>query len=468
MSRSSDRKLRPDPGFSRRHFLTAGGAAALAAATGCAGNGPAPATTPEAAAPAPVPARINRYRTLGRTGFRVSDISMGCGMISDPNVVLYAYDHGMNLFDTAEAYGNGDSETKIGQALPHLDRDKIFIVTKLGIDERPDEQAIIERFNQSLARLKTGYADALYMHGIAYLDLVTYEPFHAACEKLKAEGKLRHAGISSHGPRGDEPDAMDTVLLAAIADGRFDVMLLSYGFVNKDEGERVLAACKEKNVGTTIMKSATGIIEMPVFDPENPNEQVQGWYDYLEEQGATHEEATERIRNYLERRRPEFEASLAQSKPFIERHGIKTQEELDLKSYQWVLRNPDAHTICPSMPTFEAIDRMLPLSGTELSMEGEALLGDYASAFRTRHCRFSCTECTGACPESLPVSTILRYAYYYQKQGRQKHAMRKYARLGGQNAAACLECHAPCNDACPHGVQVQDRLFEAHGLLSTV
>ena len=51
------------------------------------------------------------------------------------------------------------------------------------------------------------------------------------------------------------------------------------------EGERVLAACKEKNVGTTIMKSATGIIEMPVFDPENPNEQVQGWYDYLEEQG---------------------------------------------------------------------------------------------------------------------------------------------------------------------------------------
>ena len=44
-------------------------------------------------------------RTLGRTGFRVSDISMGCGMISDSNVVRYAYDHGMNLFDTAEASG---------------------------------------------------------------------------------------------------------------------------------------------------------------------------------------------------------------------------------------------------------------------------------------------------------------------------------------------------------------------------
>ena len=57
-----------------------------------------------AAAAEPAPARINRYRTLGRTGFRVSDISMGCGSIAEPNVVRYAYDHGMNLFDTAETY----------------------------------------------------------------------------------------------------------------------------------------------------------------------------------------------------------------------------------------------------------------------------------------------------------------------------------------------------------------------------
>lgn len=453
---------RSTPKLSRRRFLAAGGAAALGAAAGCGGQAPQPIVDPEPTEPA----RIRRYRKLGRTGFEVSDISMGCGMIADPNVVRYAYDHGMNLFDTAEVYGNGDSETKIGLAMPHLDRSKIFIVTKLGIDDRPDAQSIIERYNQCLARMKTDHADALYMHGIAYLDLVTYEPFHDACATLKAEGKLKHAGISSHGPRGDEPDAMDTVLLAAVADGRFDVMLLSYGFVNKDEGERVLAACKDKDVGTTIMKSATGMIEVPVFDPEHPSEQVQGWYDYLEGQGATHDEATERIVRHLDSRREEFARSVAESRPFVERHGIRTQEELDRKSYLWVLRNPDAHTICPSMPTFEAIDRMLPLSGTELALAEQELLDEHARAFRTRTCRFSCTECIGACPERLPVNTILRYAYYYQKQGRQKHAMQKYARLGRHNAAVCLECDAPCNGACPHGVQVQDRLFEAHGLLA--
>ena len=57
---------------------------------------------------------------------------------------------------------------------------------------------------------------------------------------------------------------------------------------------------------------------------------------------------------------------MARSKPFIKKNGIKTQDELDLKSFQWVLGNPDAHTICPSMPNFDALDRLLPLSGTQL------------------------------------------------------------------------------------------------------
>ena len=205
-------------GMTRRGFLTAGGAAALgAAATPALAKMSADEGIPDVGGPP----KISRYRTLGRTGFKVSDVSMGCGSIAEANVVRYAYDHGINLFDTAEVYGNGDSETKIGEAMPHMEREKIFIVTKLGIDENPDEQALIERFNKCLERLKTPYVDALYSHGIADLKLVEYEPFLKACATLKAEGKLKHAGISSHGPRGDEPDAMDTVLIKAAETGHF-------------------------------------------------------------------------------------------------------------------------------------------------------------------------------------------------------------------------------------------------------
>ena len=344
-------------GVTRRSFLAAGGAAVLGLAAG-----PALSRMLDSEA-GPM---VKRYRTLGRTGFAVGDISMGCGSIAESNVVRYAYDHGVNLFDTAESYGNGDSEKKIGEAMKHMQREKIFIVTKLDIEGDFDQQNLVERFNKSLQRLQSPYADALYAHGIADVDLVEHEPFLKACEQLKQEGKLKHAGISSHGPRGDEPDAMDTVLIKAAESGHYDVMLLSYGFLNAEEGERVLKVCKEKNIGTTIMKSATGLMEMPVYDPENPSEQVQEWFEYLEGQGSTREEAEERIKRYLEREHENFADSVARSKPFIEKYDIKTQDELELKSFQWVLGNPDAHTICPSMPNFDALDRILPLSGTQL------------------------------------------------------------------------------------------------------
>ena len=341
----------------RRRFLAAGGAAFRGLATG-----PAWARVLEEEA-GPM---IKRYRTLGRTGFEVSDISMGCGRIADSDVVRYAYDNGVNLFDTAESYGNGDSEKKIGEAMEHMEREKIFIVTKLDIEGDPDRQNLVERFNKSLERLQSPYADALYAHGIADVDLLEYKPFLEDCDQLKQEGKLKHIGISSHGPRGDEPDAMDTVLIKAAESGHYDVMLLSYGFLNAEEGERVLKACKDKNIGTTIMKSATGLMEMPVYDPENPSEQVQEWFEYLEGQGSTREEAEERIKSYLEREHDNFAEAVAGSRAFIEKYGIETQDELELKSFQWVLGNPDAHTICPSMPTFDALDRLLPLSGTQL------------------------------------------------------------------------------------------------------
>ena len=349
-------------GLTRRSFLTAGTALAAGLAAG-----PLLTRWPQGGAwAADAEPTVVRYRTLGRTDFLVGDISMGCGSIAESNVVRYAYDHGVNLFDTAASYGNGDSETKIGQAMPYMQRDKIFIVTKLGIDDEPTQESLVDQFNGCLGRLQTDYVDALYCHGIANLKFVEYEPFLKACAQLKQEGKLKHIGISSHGPRGDEPHAMDTVLIKAAEVGHYDVMLLAYGFVNAAEGERVLKVCKEKNIGTTIMKSATGLMEVPVLDEENPSETIQGWYEYLANQGVTGEQATERIRAYLERETPRFQEAYAKSKPFIDKHGIKTQDELDLMGFRWVLGNPDAHTICPSMPTFDDLNRILPLSGTQL------------------------------------------------------------------------------------------------------
>jgi hypothetical protein len=61
--------------------------------------------------------RIKSYRTLGRTGFKVSDVSLGASFLRDVNVVRYAFDKGMNYIDTADSYQGGAAERAIRGAL---------------------------------------------------------------------------------------------------------------------------------------------------------------------------------------------------------------------------------------------------------------------------------------------------------------------------------------------------------------
>jgi hypothetical protein len=60
----------------------------------------------------------------------------------------------------------------------------------------------------------------------------------------------------------------------------------------------------------------------------------------------------------------------------------------------------------------------------------------------------------------------MRYAYYFEGQGREKEAMQKYAKLNGWDASFCQACSAPCEGSCPNNVHIQGQLLQAHSLLS--
>lgn len=428
MSRDS-RAEGSDDTISRRNFVRAGG---VTLAGGIAASAvPASATAsrqPGAVSPGQFQdTHIQSYKTLGRTGWSASDISMGTGPLRESTLVRAAFDKGINYFDTAESYGNGAAERAIGEALPHIGRENVFIATKAVLRGGESEEEVVTKIRQSLERLQTDYIDAYSMHHTPSVEILNHPGYHAAIERLKAEGRVKFSGVSYHGPSRDGQGNMSDVLIAAAEDGRFDMMLFVYNFMNSEGGEQVLAACKANNVGTTIMKSAPGVLHFDTFDPEN----------------MTEEQAQ-----------------------FAERYGLRSNEQLRHGSIQFVLQNPDAHTVCVSLNDFDNIDRVVSLSGTSLSESDRQMLDGMARATDSLYCRHGCVECAGSCPKEVPVSRIMRYAYYFEGQGREKHAMSRYAALGGANGSACAGCTAPCSGACPHGFRIQTQLSKAHSMLT--
>jgi len=439
--------------ISRRSFLVTGGAAAAAGALVRGVGAEETLAKP----------RITRFRTLGRTGFEVSDVSLG-GSAREANIIRYAYDRGINYFDSAESYGNGDNERAIGEALQHMDRAKVFITTKLNIKPDDSVRDILDRFSKCQERLRTEYVDALFIHGADRVGDLGHEGFHEAVRLLKADGRLRHAGVSCHGPRGGEGDPMDEVLVAAAEDGRFDLMLVAYGFINQEKGDRVLAACKANNVGTTAMKVSPGRLEVPHFDPENPSRQWKRMISRNTKAGMSREQAVKIVVEYA----AELEEAAERTRPLLEENGISDARDLRTFAVKWVLSNPDMHTVCLRLTDFDGIDQFVPLSGTRLSRNEHAVLDEYRMASSKQICRVGCNDCAASCPYAMPMSTIMRYSYYFTEHGLEKDAMTRYARLDGRDGSMCAACSAPCTGACPHGVNIQASLLRVHELLTLV
>jgi predicted aldo/keto reductase-like oxidoreductase len=462
---SKDRQTdREDGRISRRSFFRAGGAAlAGGAILGTPTEANATAEGSDGLFPSPTSGgRIMGYHRLGRTGWQVSDYGVGTSRLRESSVIRYAFDKGINYIDTAEGYGNTQTERTIGEALQHIDRSKVFLNTKLRVGSEDTEETILRRARASLERLNTDYLDAFGMHGPDTIEGVRHPGFHAAVARLKAEGRVRHACLSYHGPQGPRGDSMADVLCAAAEDGRFDLMLLVYNFMNHEEADRILAACKANDVGTTAMKTAPGVLSYDPVDASNLTDAQQRSIERMVARGSSRERAIEQLQAQAERQKDLYERTRA----FADRYGVQTGEQLRLASFHWAIQSPDMHCACVSMPDFAMVDNVVARSGTELRPVEQDLLEEFGAVLNDRYCRHGCAVCVPSCPNGVPVSTIMRYAYYYEGQGREKYAMSRYAGLGGTSAVACVDCSAPCSGACPHGIDIQPQMEQAHALLT--
>ncbi len=394
--------------------------------------------------------KIKEYRTLGRTGFRVSDMAFGSGELAEPALLEAILDAGINYIDCAEGYGRGRSERIIGSVIKNRDRKKIFITTKLGLRGDLTKEAIKDRALKCLERLQTNYIDCLMIHMPSTVEQLKTEGFHAAFNELKAEERVRFTGLSNHGAQwGDVPETMEKVHLAAAEDGRFDVALLVYNFLQKDEGERILKVYKQKNIGTTLMKTN------PVLNYMEVKEQA----DQLKEEGK---EVAERMQNLLERLKGRADATEA----FQKQYGLKSFDEVRRAAMKFVLSNPNVSCVCPTIKNFSDLEFYGNLSGARFDLQAEKTLAAYKALYGDLYCRHSCDKCESSCPRAVPVNTIMRYNHYFQAQGREKTAMVKYAALPQNKADKCVRCSGYCERSCPYGVPVQGLLVLADHTLT--
>ena len=390
---------------------------------------------------------IQEYRTLGKTGFKVSDISSGTPQ--NPEVLKELLKSGVNLIDTGEIYQNGNNERMIGEVLPEFDRSKLFINTKLYEKESfKSKEEVIERTNKCLERLGTDYVDCMMIHSVENSRIITDEAFHAGMKQLKKEGKVRYVGVSCHGNNHiDSPEEnLEKILMTAVDDGRFDVILLAYNFVNAGLAEKVLDACAEKNIGTIIMKS-------------NP---VQ-IYQMLDARMQQTKEAGKEPNEYVQKFFDKYQKMNINAKSFFEQYGVVGDEEMMEAATKFVLNNPKAHTIIWAFYNFNDVKSVLPLSGQKLTKDEAFTLDNYHQSFGSLSCRIGCNDCEAACPHGVAISAMMRFNYYYEIKRQQKYAMTRYAALSGKKPnEVCTDCPGYCEEACTFGVKTQTVLAGVH------
>jgi L-galactose dehydrogenase len=196
------------------------------------------------------------YRTLGKTGMKVSIIGYGASPLGNVfgetdeaegiRAVHYAIDHGINYFDVAPMYGVTLAEERLGKALKGK-RNKIFLATKCcryDVEEFDfSAKRVLESIDESLERLQTDYVDVYQVHDVEFGDKeqVVNETIPAA-RKVQESGKARFVGITG----------LPVRYLHHIASQAEVDTILSWAHYNlvEDEMVEVLAAfAQEKGIG---------------------------------------------------------------------------------------------------------------------------------------------------------------------------------------------------------------------------
>jgi uncharacterized protein len=190
---------------------------------------------------APAPARLV-YRTLGKTGLKVTAVGCAAGAVPDPDILTRALDLGINYYDTARIYGQGKSEQILGKAIKGR-RDKIVLASKTYSNTKAK---ILEDIETTLTTLGTDHLDVYHQHSRHTPKEITDEMIETM-ELVKKQGKTRFIGVSTH-----DPNAMVDFILKV---GKFDVVQTTYSYaIGAPFRDAAVSKLHNAGIGVVAMK----------------------------------------------------------------------------------------------------------------------------------------------------------------------------------------------------------------------
>ncbi len=297
------------------------------------------------------------YTFLGDTGLKVSVIAFGCwvtgghfwGGVNDDEstkAIKYAFDSGINFFDTANVYGFGHSEEVLGKALKDK-RENCIIATKTGLkwNERGNishdlsRKQILKSLEDSLKRLQTDYIDLYQLH---WPDKDTHvEETALALEECKKSGKVRFAGCSNFSVRQMQEYEVY---------GRLNTLQPPYSILDREIEKDVLPYSKDTKTGVFVYSPlAKGLLtgkftEKSVFGKKH----------------ARSFDANFKKEKFLKNLK-----IVKKLKPVAEKYG-KTTGQLAIA---WILANPAVHAAITGARTVLQIKENLNGAGWKISEE---------------------------------------------------------------------------------------------------
>jgi len=357
-------------------------------------------------------------RRLGRTGLNVSIVGFGGTWISQLSmdeavkVVRWAFELGINYFDTAKL--DGDSEQKIGTALQDV-KDECIYATKTA--SRTKRESLAD-FKASLRRLKTDRLDLIQLHGID--DEKTLRTAIGSggslemCKKARSEGLVDYIGITSHKPN---------VLIKAIETNEFDTVLVPLNVVTRQALEELIPLAKELDIGVAIMKPLSAKTSQIVTCLYNPS------LSLLSDE-------------------PELKALLGQDTASMVRSALR-----------FVL-SQDISVVLTGFKSIEEVE-----TAAQAGNDYRKLTRDEEERFNVQFDDPYCRDCGLClpCTKNIDISAILRFHVLSTTYGLKNWAKKLYKGLE-VNAVGCTEC-SECEPKCPYNLPIMSMLKDAHECL---